>query len=41
MLDKEKLTYKLELYEGEKDSWMQSQLINIDQEVLCDSEVKP
>lgn len=41
MLDKEKLAYKLELYDGEKDSWMQSQLINIDQEVLCDSEDKP
>lgn len=41
MLDKEKLDYKLELYEGEKDSWMQSQLINVDQEVLCDSEDKP
>lgn len=41
MLDREKLTYTLELYEGKKDSWMQSQLINTDQEVLCDSEVKP
>ncbi|MNI80902.1 hypothetical protein D3C73_1374700 [compost metagenome] len=41
ILDKEKLTYKLELYEGEKDSWIQKQLINIDKEVLCDSEDKP
>ena len=41
MLDKEKLTYTLELYEGKKDSWMQSQLINTAQEVLCDPEVKP
>lgn len=36
LLDRQNYLFKIELYKGQKTSWMLSQKVNLNQEVLCD-----